>query len=650
MKFQLLGNRISYFAGRPLPSLLALAIVVFAFNSASATGDDLDQSGTELAAKYCYRCHGGEKSKGNKEFNILDQTSLLTSDERYAIVGDTENSAIWQRVSDEEMPPEDEPQMTDEEKATFKKWLFSGAPIHKASVPVSAPPADDSAPVEAPKPAPVAKTAPEPTAQENEFANLSEADLAIAGRSLLENRCGDCHPGNGPAAFDVKDITRMTTSKKKVVVPGDPAASRIYKAVMSGSMPYDENGDPAPLPETEKALLKKWIEAGAPYPEIESREFIPESYVWDAAFNDLRTIPEFDRAKTRYFSLLNIHNNSKRYSNDELKAHWAALSKVCNSLSSESSIVAPHKVDDKGILWRINMDDYGWNDLRYDGCGTNYSAWGLMLHEYPYGVSHAEHDKLEFRANYEYVVETTQSQLPVMRADWFMVNATQNELYYLINKIPSNAFYLEQDLGIDIPGDFRRGRLVRAALLDSGVSHTNRLMDRHTSGRTGYYWKSYDFNKELKSQRDLTVFPLGPKTYGLDQPHLRRNISEDILIQRAAFEEDGGEIIYQMPNGMQGYMLVDNVGRRLNAGPNEVVRDKFETAGTAQVRNALSCIRCHAGGMKDFTDDIAENIVVGGSVKRHAESLFRPKGHGKGNEIRCEVIHESMPRVLRRRA
>ncbi|RKU26089.1 hypothetical protein C6499_14070, partial [Candidatus Poribacteria bacterium] len=124
----------------------------------------------------------------------------------------------------------------------------------------------------------------------------------------------------------------------------------------------------------------------------------------------------------------------------------------------------------------------------------------------------------------------------------------------------------------------------------------NRVVERHTS-RYGAYWKSYDFAGSVGSQN---IF-----THPLD------------------FTHDGGEIIFNLPNGLQAYLLVDANGNRLNDAPIEIVSNP--AASDPTVRNGLSCIGCHTQGMKMFTDSVRAVIEQDDNPpynKEHALRLY----------------------------
>ena len=72
------------------------------------------------------------------------------------------------------------------------------------------------------------------------------------------------------------------------------------------------------------------------------------------------------------------------------------------------------------------------------------------------------------------------------------------------------------------------------------------------------------------------------------------------------FEHDGGEIIFNLPNGLQAYLLVDNKGKRIDTGPTDVVLDKeaVRRGLQAEVINGISCMGCHKNGMIRKEDEI----------------------------------------------
>ena len=96
-----------------------------------------------------------------------------------------------------------------------------------------------------------------------------------------------------------------------------------------------------------------------------------------------------------------------------------------------------------------------------------------------------------------------------VRADWFIDSTTRPPLYHAILDLPGTAQALEQRLAVDVESDFLNVNLKRAGFARSDISHQNRLVDRHESSGTDYYWKSYDFRSN-EGTGNIFKFPLGP--------------------------------------------------------------------------------------------------------------------------------------------
>jgi serine/threonine-protein kinase len=204
--------------------------------------------------------------------------------------------------------------------------------------------------------------------------------------------------------------------------------------------------------------------------------------------------------------------------------------------------------------------------------------------------------------------------VPFVRADWFVATAARPPLYHNLLGLPDTAEALEMLLKVDTEADFLRDRLARAGFVQSGVSSHNRLVDRHPA-LYGAYWKSYDFRRD-DGTANLFRFPLGPVFAANPFPN-------------QAFEHAGGEIIFNLPNGLQAYLLVDAKGKRIDVGPPDVVTDSLRTAGTAEVVNGLSCMSCHDQGMKRFKDTVRAGLGIAGAPGEKAERLFRDQDEMK---------------------
>lgn len=93
-------------------------------------------------------------------------------------------------------------------------------------------------------------------------------DLGAQTRETFAIRCVQCHGPDVPRPKGkfgyVLDLKRVA-GNPKLVVPFDPAASKLWQDVENNDMPPD-GAKAGPLSEPEKRLIHAWIEAGAPRP------------------------------------------------------------------------------------------------------------------------------------------------------------------------------------------------------------------------------------------------------------------------------------------------------------------------------------------------------------------------------------------------
>ncbi len=439
----------------------------------------------------------------------------------------------------------------------------------------------------------------------------ADPDLARQGYAVLKKYCYRCHGVNFEVPrFNVLDrdiLVGKRDGKKPYVTPGKLEESYLWRRVgVKKDMPPE---DPEPT-DAERLLLKKWIEGGAPFPGAEAaRPYQGEKDILAAIRTHLRTrVDPEDRRFKRYFTLTHLANNPT-VKDEDLRLYRAALAKVVNSLSWEADVVVPRAVDKAETVFVVDLRTLGWD--RHD-------LWREILKAYPYGLSYEESPDRPKQDLAKEVYDLTGSSLPYLRADWFIATASRPPLYHRMLELPANARLLEKRLGVDIPGNFLKDKLARAGLTTSGVSKQNRLVERHPArGGSTYYWKSYDF-KSNEGRGNLVRFPLGPD-------FARTASRPGNPLAEQAFEHAGGEIIFNLPNGLQGYLLVDNKDNRIDEGPIEIVRDKLETAGSPVIVNGLSCMACHKHGMiGGFKDVVRGGKAVFGRARQKVERLYVP--------------------------
>ncbi len=402
---------------------------------------------------------------------------------------------------------------------------------------------------------------------------------ASAAEAVLRQRCFACHGQNGVATKNVFVLDRDRLVATRMVVPGD-AKSLLLQVVESGSMPL---GGPR-LAELELQALREWVAKGAPDwkagTPADARKFLTEAELLEAIRRDLAGAPAQDRRHLRYYSIAHLANAGVPEA--ELEGYRLGLARLVNSLSWNRVITRPATIDPARVLLRIDLRSFGWTA----------DTWRFVVEAYPYAVR---------RRGAEAVTSLSGAAVPYVRADWFVARASVPPLYHDLLGLPETVRELEQGLRVDSAAnlDERKG-VMRGGVRSSGVSRNNRVVERHSTS-WGSYWKSHDFSGNQGEQ----------------------NIFRDPI----AFKPDGGEMIFNLPNGLQAYFIADAEGRRLDRAPVEIVADR-NYPDEPQVVNGRSCMACHFEGMKGFRDDVRSVVSqqpAAGYDRRWALALYPPQ-------------------------
>ncbi|MCF6320362.1 MAG: hypothetical protein L3J32_01145, partial [Rhizobiaceae bacterium] len=426
------------------------------------------------------------------------------------------------------------------------------------------------------------------------------ASLRKAATAILETSCARCHqvgklekrkdPANNFG--NVLDLDAMVRDKK-LVIAGNPDNSSLWKTMMDGTMPYDVyNGDyEASSPSADDMeKIAAWIraEGEARQELISSREFISDDDFLAAISDDLRQLPEHRVARTRYLSLVNLYNGGSDEKAMEVYRQGAV--KLLNSLTYEPDPIMYEKFGPSDTILRVNLDDLGWDD----------DKWDLLQASNPFLI---RYDNSIAR----FIEDQTQTKTPIIRADVFAFVAPRPTLYNKLLDLPDDFDGLQKMLGVDLEKEIKNNRVARAGFQKSGVSQNNRMIER-VSTKFGAFWNSYDFAGN-EGRQSLFLFPLGPE-------------SDD------SFEHDGGEMIFTLPNGFQGYYLSTADGAFLESGPTEIVRDPRRR--DLKVTNGISCMSCHAQGIRDENQDEIRDYVLNSAsfdteTRKKVEALYPPR-------------------------
>ena len=420
-----------------------------------------------------------------------------------------------------------------------------------------------------------------------------QQQIAQNAYAIFEQSCLICHGPDG-AHKESLLIEHSALIQNGTVIPGNPNASELYNRLVATDkakrMPLNQ-----PQLSTQAInTIRDWILAGAPDWAATSTtdgDFISPGEMLNTIETHLMSLAPFDRTYARYLTMTHLKNAGQTA--QALGAYWSGLSKLVNSLSWGVRVINPQPIDPGGTIFYIDLRHYEWD--RNDG-------WGQIELAYPYHIRFDAPDQTALKAQLERLQAEMKSDIPSIHVDWFVANASLPPLYHELLSLPLTDRELETRLEVDVAQNLLSApgvRVWRAGFNNSGVSNNNRMVERHAS-QHGAYWKSYDFAGSVGTQ--------------------------NIFNHPLSFTHDGGEVIFNLPNGLQGYYLANASGFRLDAAPINIVSNP--AASDPTVRNGISCFGCHTEGMKTFEDQVRSVIESNATlvpVKEQALRLYVEK-------------------------
>lgn len=374
-------------------------------------------------------------------------------------------------------------------------------------------------------------------------------------------------------------------------------------------------------------LLAQWPVVASPDAHARmAAEFLTDSN---------KSVKQEDKPYIRFLSWYHYAGHPDLESRLKIQRMWI------NQLHFESDIEFPREVPgSQGLLWWIDLRDYGWNR----------EAWAAVAQREPYFREPAVNTgPAEFIRR---VIGSTQNEKTlhvegIVRGDWFFretVELDRSPAYYdlLFAKqrhpegdvtetkvidwkggysdyskqvvapgrytievkkrkfvdFPKNERDVEKVLGVDIIRSFIKAsqiNLQHGAVVEGGekgtsiVARQNRLIER-TEGPIGRYYKTFDV-RETSGKRDFA-----------------ETLNKD-------FEYDAGEILFRLPAGGQGGLLVDSKGGVLNVADNRFAADASDLRLDTRVRNYGSCQVCHESGIIRPQNLIEEMMKAGVDIK-----------------------------------
>jgi hypothetical protein len=379
---------------------------------------------------------------------------------------------------------------------------------------------------------------------------------------ILSTHCAKCHAGIDTYA-GASQGTRPAEISRRI---GLPVANNDHMPV----------GTENPLAPADGQLIQKWVSDGTlkdctgatPLPT-----HITVPYLEDAIEADLLLQAVSDRPFIEYLSTAHAFNAGD-------KGPWReAIDKGINSLNAtKDDIFHVEPIDLAQTIWRLDVRSIGLNQADLAAIDA---ADGINL------ISNTTKG-LIIRA-------LSGKRKPWYPADTFLDIAYRNsQIYYRLLRIPATFVQFLNSIGVN--------QVRSLAQLDSqfigGASspiaeQKNRLIWRFTEDRTqqAYYWQTGDINGQPSAAKNLFQNPLLNGTGGVE-----------------IYQFDASEMIYSLPNGLQGYAIFSGAGNRLDAAPPDVVRDT--RSPITSVISLFSCSGCHQQGLIPMIDEVRVHVIA----------------------------------------
>lgn len=410
--------------------------------------------------------------------------------------------------------------------------------------------------------------------------------VSVDVNQLLNDACAQCHNEASKAGnFGlVGDVSAMR-SGKYYIVAGKPEESKLYQRIKDGSMPPGKR-----LSEKQVQAVGKWIS------EMNGRtgqEISVLSTVQQIRADIEKSESPATLKNVRYFSLY----SQSAISTEEktLETYRKAFVKVINSISKNAKLILPRAVDAQKLIYAVDVVELGFKASEFDEIIKKYNPFCRAPGEF------FADDK--FKKDDEFVKEKLVSECPNIRLDWFTATAPLPKPYADFMRHPTTRAELDRNLGVNLIEDINNGDVQRSGVKNSGVSSQNRIVERHVQSSGQPYWISYDF-AENTGRGDIFNNPLGPVGITVDGNVLAKESPN-------TFEHDGGEVIYQLPNGLFGYYLAlgDEQGTSIDKGPRAIVTQSGAPAVfSSSIVNGVSCMSCHGGGLIHKEDEVRKFV------------------------------------------
>jgi hypothetical protein len=366
----------------------------------------------------------------------------------------------------------------------------------------------------------------------------------------------------------------------------------------TGNNDHMPQGTAPQLNNAQVSSIQKWVTDGAIQDCSQQKPpaFLDLNYINSAMVANASALSIADRPFTRY--LITSHAANAGITGAALNVWSQAVNKALNGLNNQTQdIFKVQAIEPTGTVLRVDLRTFGISTAAQiallDGGDTNLN----IVDNTSQGV----------------VLQTLiGSKHPWFHADNFVDFSHRNSaVYYGLLGTPKTLAGLQAQQGVNFQNNLATLNLNFIGSASSPIAEQkNRLIVRDVEARSAnsYYWQTFDVNAVPNIK---VVNGVNQNTKNLFQFPLLPGAGAAVATPAVAtFTSDASEVIYTLPNGMQGYALFDAVGNLLNDADPNVVIDTLTPLGNKVINASNSCGRCHNQGTIPMNDQILASTIA----------------------------------------
>lgn len=501
----------------------------------------------------------------------------------------------------------------------------------------------------------------------------SQAAFETTLYPLLRENCSQCHSTETRAQAPIHSDSNLALAHEYALTRVNFRHPEDSKFVVR--MVIDRHNcfrDPCSVAGEEMlAAVEAWSQAVLPLlptvpRSIPEGQTVSEQEIRDWIAEDRQTLDPGDDDYVVYASAHELHNAG--VSADQMNVARAGLSKALNSTARWApAIVNPVDINGKGVVYRFDTRDYwghnkGVRELIFGGSDDTIFAGNqtsLLRHRFNFSESVSEDpafatmvwERVREGSKDAYRQNGAEANTEGFKADYvelgqLVYTLTRADVYNAIMALPVYATELEDELGV-IKGDDSQPYQFMA--IEKAITIDARLVFRAQTTTGGFYWKTFDIFTGDGQPFVFWEHPV-PKYVASAGATARDSSLVGSLVQpvgnappgcepaaNAVFtlctnytgtdgvQQQASEIIWDLPNGLQGYAIYGGLNQRRIDAFSFIVRDprrvqewtdeKYYAPGPSRPDTRLhtggSCIGCHVDGMNRASNDMRDWLDQG---------------------------------------